>query len=329
MRTHDVVVAEDVWGPAFDALSRRYTVLSDPELWKEPERLHEALRDARALVVRNRTSVDASLLGSARNLEVVARAGVGLDNIDLAAAQSCGVTVVSPRGANARSVAEYTVGAALALVREFIGQDRAVRAGAWDRRPGRELAGGTWGILGAGSTGLAVARLARELGMSVIGYDPYVDGTHADIAAVGLELTSLETVCDRSDVISIHLPSTPDTDNLIDRRLLKTMRPTAVLVNAARGEVIDETALADALERGELFGAALDVRAVEPPIVSRLERLDNTLLTPHIAGITAQSQLRITQALADDIDSLLSGGVAQHAVTMPVCASDPVPEVSP
>lgn len=314
MSRPDVIIPEDVWGEPFEELSREVSVLADPELWMDRARLGRLLRHAKALVIRNRTTVDSELLQAAPQLQIVARAGVGLDNINLAAANERGVVVVSPRGANARSVAEYTIGAALALMRGLVPHDHAVRAGRWDRHAGRELAGRTWGVLGAGATGLAVARHAREFEMRVLAYDPYVDSDHPDFIAAGVKLAPLDTVCASADVVSIHLPATPETIGLVDQRLLKLLGSGAIVINVGRGEVIDEHVLTDFLERGELAGAALDVRATEPPTVGRLERLHNVLLTPHIAGITEESQARIVAALVDDIRSVLAGGEASFAV---------------
>ncbi|MFC7406409.1 NAD(P)-dependent oxidoreductase [Georgenia alba] len=314
VRGDDIVISEDVWGEPLAALGREHTVLADADLWSDRTRLLRALRDARALVVRNRTTVDAELIAAAPQLQVVARAGVGLDNIDVAAADRRGVVVVSPRGANARSVAEYTVGAALALVRGLLEHDRAVRAGGWDRPAGRELAGRTWGVLGVGSTGLAVAELARAFGMPVLGHDPYVSADSPTVIASGVRLVDLETLCRDAHVISIHLPGGPQTAGLVDRRLMTLMGPDTYLINVGRGEVVDEEALAHMLGSGDLAGAALDVRRAEPPAPGELERLEGTLLTPHVAGITEESQHRIVLALAEDIRSVLAGRAAACAV---------------
>jgi phosphoglycerate dehydrogenase-like enzyme len=251
--------------------------------------------------------VDAAVLAAASELQVVGRAGVGLDNIDMAAADARGVVVVSPVGANALSVAEHAVGLAIALARGIVRSDRGIRRGEWSRDPGFELAGRTWGVLGAGATGRAVARLARLLGMEAIGYDPYA-------VAGDLRLASLDEVVTSSDVLSIHLPATATTQGMVDARLLESMRPGSLLVNVGRGEVVDEEALVAALHKGIPAGAALDVRASEPPEPGELERMDNVILTPHIAGITVESQARIGDVLVRDIRAVLSGGVAESAV---------------
>ncbi len=310
----DVVVAEDVWGADFDRLASRHRVLHDPDLWRDADRLRAALDGARALVVRNRTRVTADLLDAAAALLVVARAGVGLDNIDLEAARSRGVVVVSPRGANSVSVAEHTLALALAIARSVVVCDGEVRAGGWNRRTGRELAGGVWGLLGAGATAIEVARRVRALDMTPIAYDPYADPTDPGLAASGLRLAALDEVRSQADVLSLHVPANDETRGLVDAGFLRRMKPGAILVNVARGELVDEAALHDALTDGTIAGAGLDVRATEPPEPGPLERLDNVVLTPHVAGLTQESQDRIGAVLAADVARLLAGEPARHAV---------------
>lgn len=309
-----VAVVEDVWGEPFDALGTRLRIRREPTAWAEPRLLHEAAAGAAALVVRNRTRVTRELLAALPRLQVVARAGAGLDNIDLAAADECGVVVVAARGANATSVAEYSLGAALALARRTVPLDLLTRAGSWKRRPGRELSGGTWGLLGLGATGRATARAARALDMAVVAHDPYVRPDDPLVAGYGIRLAGPEETAAAADVLSVHLPATPHTRGMVGARLLSLMRPGALLVSVGRGGTVDEEALADALAGGRLGGAALDVRTAEPPCRGRLEDLDNVLLTPHVAGITEQSQRRIAGMLAEDIDRVLSGRAAAHAV---------------
>ncbi len=307
--TQTVLVLENVWGAPLAELEPDMHLIraAGPEDLR-PE--HAARIDA--LLVRNRTTVDAELLDRFGSLAIVARAGVGLDNIDVPAADERGVVVVAPHGANAASVAEHAVGLALALARTVVPLDRSTRAGNWDRRPGRELGGGTWGLLGAGATGLATAAIARGLGMRVVAFDPYADT--ASLAERGVTATDLEEVASRSDVVSCHLPATEETTGLVGDRFLHLMSPTALLVNVGRGEVVDEAALVAALRSGAIAGAALDVRASEPPRTGELETLDNVILTPHVAGITHQSQERILTALAGEIRTVLAGGTARLAV---------------
>ena len=304
-----VVVAEGVWGAPLEQLARVHDVVRLDATDTSPA-LDDGLAGATALVVRNRTRVTRELLEAHPGLRVVARAGVGLDNIDLAAADDTGTVVLSPRGANARSVAEHALGLALAVQRHVVALDRQCRAGAWDRRPGRELLGGTWGIVGAGATGRACAEIATALGMRVVAHDPYADP--ADLG--GLELGDLRSVAAAADVLSIHLPGGAETTGLVDDALLAVMKPTAILLNLGRGEIVDEDALVRALQEGRLAGAGLDVRATEPPVTGVLETLPTVVLTPHVAGLTEQSQQRITQVLADELSTVLGGGTATAAV---------------
>ena len=192
--------------------------------------------------------------------------------------------------------------------------DFAVREGGWERKPGRELSGGTWGLVSAGATARATARLARALGMTVVAHDPHIDPSLPELDELGIQLTSLDEVVAASDVLSVHLPSTPETRHLIGARLISLMRPDAILINVGRGEVVDEEALADALDNGHLYGAGLDVREQEPPGDSRLHTMANVVLTPHVAGITGQAQARIGALLCSDIDNVLNGEEAKHAV---------------
>lgn len=308
----EVLVTEGVWSPALESLSTRRAVSrvagGDEALPAEP------LAQCRALVVRNRTMVDAALLGAAPNLQIVARAGVGLDNLDLPALDAAGVVAVAPLGANAPSVAEHAIASALAMAKGLVDLDASTRGGAWDRSPRRELAGGVWGLLSAGMTARATAALARGLGMTVIAYDPYVDAADPRMAEAGIRLGSLDEVLAQADVLSVHLPATAETTGLLNADALAKMKPHAYLINVGRGEVIDEDALVDALEGGHLGGAALDVRAQEPPKTGRLETAPRTLLTPHVAGITGAAQQRIGEVLVREIDLVLDGQAATASV---------------
>lgn len=306
----DVLVVEDVWGEPFEALARDHRVRRRPDAWRDVAQVRTEVASARALVVRNRTRVDAALLDAAPHLQVVARAGVGLDNIDLLAADERGVVVVAPFGANAISVAEHTIALALSLTRELGQHDQAVRAGRWERRPGHDLSGRTWGVVGAGATGRAVGRLAAAFGMRVLGYDPYVPPGVA--GAAGIELRDLSEVLADADVVSVHLPGSGETRGLLNADAFALMRPGALLISVGRGEVIDESALADALGSGRLAGAGLDVRVQEPPSPGPLDDLPNVVFTPHVAGITVESQERIAAILAEDIRAVLGGSPAAH-----------------
>jgi D-3-phosphoglycerate dehydrogenase/(S)-sulfolactate dehydrogenase len=303
-----ILISEDVWGAPFQALEGSFPILRNDDLWNNPEELKSSLKDATALVVRNRTKVTADVIAAAPKLKVIARAGVGLDNIDIKAADAAGVVVVAGLGANAVSVGELTLGLALALLRNVPGHDVATRNGGWVRTPGRELSGLTWGLLGCGATGLATAKLLQGFGCPVLGYDPYAKNVP------GVELTTFEDVLKRSDVVSIHMPSTPETNGSINAASLALMKSDAIIVNVGRGEVINEADLMAALKAKTIAGAALDVRAQEPPTKGDMEEIPNLILTPHVAGITSQSQLRINEILTSNIQLVLNSKAATHAV---------------
>lgn len=303
-----ILISEDVWGAPFQALEGSFPIIRNDDLWSNPEELKASLKDVTALVVRNRTKVTAEIIAAAPKLKVIARAGVGLDNIDIKAADAAGVVVVAGLGANAVSVGELTLGLALALLRNVPGHDVATRDGGWVRTPGRELSGLTWGLLGCGATGLATAKLLQGFGCSVIGYDPYAKNLS------NIELTTFEDVLKRSDVVSIHMPSTAETNGSINATSLALMKPDAIIVNVGRGEVINEADLMAALKAKTIAGAALDVRAQEPPVKGEMETIPNLILTPHVAGITKESQLRINQILTSNIELVLNSKPATHAV---------------
>ena len=303
-----ILISEDVWGTPFQKLEGSFPITRNDDLWNKPEELKASLKDATALVVRNRTKITAEIIAAAPKLKVIARAGVGLDNIDIKAADAAGVVVVAGLGANAVSVGELTLGLALALLRNVPGHDVATRNGGWVRTPGRELSGLTWGLLGCGATGLATAKLLQGFGCSLIGYDPYAKNL------ANIELTTFEDVLKRSDVVSIHMPSTAETNGSINATSLALMKPDAIIVNVGRGEVINEADLMAALKAKTIAGAALDVRAQEPPVKGEMEEIPNLILTPHVAGITKESQLRINQILTSNIELVLNSKPATHAV---------------
>lgn len=276
-------------------------VLYDAALVDDPPRLRAALADARALIVRNRTQVREELLASAPRLTVVGRLGVGLDNIDLAACKARGVAVHPASGANDLAVAEYVITAALVLLRGAWLASADVAGGAWPRMAlvGRELSGKRLGLVGYGAIARETASRARALGMHVDAYDPYLPPDHA--AWHDAQRCSLEQLLAGSDVVSLHVPLTAETRHLIDARALARMKRDAILVNAARGGVVDEAALAGALREKRLGGAALDVFEREPldaAAGARFAGVPNLLLTPHIAGVTVESNVRVSEVTA-------------------------------
>ncbi|MEW1647208.1 hydroxyacid dehydrogenase [Streptomyces sp. NPDC091219] len=256
--------------------------------------LFAALSDADALIVRSGTRVDAEALDRAPRLRIVGRAGVGLDNVDTVTAAERGIAVVNAPDSNTVSVAELTVGLILASVRHIAAAARSLAAGEWRRADftGLELAGRTAGIVGYGRVGRQVARRLAAFDMRILVHDPYTDtGTIGD----GVRLTGLDELLATSDVVTLHLPKTPSTAGLIGARELSLMRSTAYLVNTARGGIVDETALLEALRAGRPAGAALDVFATEPPGASPLLALPNVLGIPHLGAGTPDAQLRAGQ----------------------------------
>lgn len=304
-----IVVSEFMDEPAVARLAAAFDVAYRPALVDDRAALHEAVHTADALIVRNRTQVDAALLGSAPRLRVVGRLGVGLDNIDLPACAARGIDVIPATGANALAVAEYVVCAAMLLLRGLVAATPAVAAGAWPRAAlsnGRELAGKTLGVVGFGSIGRQVARLARGLGVTVIAHDPGIATDAPCWKDEHVSRHALPALLGAADVVTLHVPLVPATRHLLDAAGLAGMKQGAILVNTARGGVIDEQALADALRSGHLGGAALDVFETEPlPAGSPLGGCPNLLLTPHVAGVTAESNARVSALIADRVAAAL------------------------
>ncbi len=315
----DIILTEQIIDPSIDELARRYDVVTQPELWRDRDALRERVKDARAIMVRNMTLVDRSVIDAAPNLRVVGRIGVGLDNLDLRALSERGIVVCYPPEENAVSVAEHVFAMLLSFARRIPAADRSAREGKWERARfiGFELAGKTMGILGLGRIGFRVAVRARAFGMRVLAYDPYIVSQHAAVTETGTELAPLETVLRESDVITCHLPLTDETRGLINAERLGWMKPTAILINTSRGPAIHEADLAEALRAGKLGGALLDVREKEPPERGPLDALPNVLLTPHIASWTEESLHRVISTVAADVDRVLSGQPARSFANFP------------
>ncbi|HKW77569.1 MAG TPA: hydroxyacid dehydrogenase, partial [Candidatus Limnocylindria bacterium] len=263
--------------------------------------------DADALVVRSETKVTARVLDAAPRLQVVGRAGVGVDNIDVDAATRRGVYVVNAPTGNIVAVAELTVALMLALFRDLPAADAHVRGGQWKRGQfiGREARGKTLGLVGLGRIGSEVAKRAAALEMRLLAHDPYATETKAQ--SLGVTLVGLDQLLTESDVITLHAPLTPETSGLIGRDAIARMKRGAYLVNAARGELVDEAALSAALAEGRLGGAALDVFAQEPPQASAILAAPRTVLTPHIAGSTAEAQVNVAVDVARQVLDVLAG----------------------
>lgn len=305
----DIVITEFMDAPSVARLAERFDTVYDPDLVENPPHIPPLLTGARALVVRNRTRVTDEMLGAGPKLRIVGRLGVGLDNIDMAAAKARGVPVVPATGANDDSVAEYVIAMALHLLRDAYTASADVAAGTWPRTRliGREVSGKILGLVGYGAIARKTAVRARALGMAIAAYDPFVPAADPAWAEAARHET-LAGLLAVSDAVSLHVPLTDTTRHLIDTAALAAMRPGAVLINAARGGVVDEPALAAALKDGRLAGAALDVFETEPLSAAAgavFAGCPNLVLTPHVAGVTEESNARVGAVIADAVIAAL------------------------
>ena len=297
----DIVISEFMDQAAIDTVLRERDVLYDPKLVDDKERLYAALADCRALLVRNRTQVRGPLLKAAPRLKVVGRLGVGLDNIDVEACAARNIIVRPASGANDLSVAEYVITAALLLRRRAWFATGRLAAGEWPRMEliGGELSGARLGLIGFGAIARLTATKAAALGMTVAAYDPFLPPDSA--AWLNVTRQSFEEILSGCDVVSLHTPLTPQTRRMLDASALRRMRSGAILINAARGGIVDESALAAALSGGHLGGAALDVFETEPlsaAAAAVFQGIPNLILTPHIAGVTEESNVRVSDVTA-------------------------------
>lgn len=300
-----VVITEFMDTPAVDRLRAAHDVLYDPQLVDDPVRLHAEAAGADVLIVRNRTQVRGELLAALQRCRVVGRLGVGLDNIDVPGCEARGMQVIPATGANAASVAEYVIGTAMLLLRGAYQSTAEVAAGRWPRTAlsnGRELGGKTLGLIGFGAIGQLTARLARGMGMQVLAFDAMMAADHPAYAAAGVQCVALDTLIAQADVVSLHVPLVEGTRGLLNARRIDAMKAGAVLVNTARGGIVDEVAVAEALRQGRLGGAALDVFDAEPlKQAPHFEGCPNLVLTPHIAGVTTESNERVSSLIADKV----------------------------
>lgn len=308
----NIVITEFMDTPAIDALRGEFDVRYEPDLVDRRADLLQAVAGADALIVRNRTKVNEEVLAAGTQLKAVGRLGVGLDNIDVPACEKRGIKVLPATGANARAVAEYVVAAALMLLRGAYHASAEVAGGSWPRNAlsnGREVNERTLGVVGFGGIGRLAARLAQGLDMRVAAYDPMLGPDDAVWKETGVQPLSLEALLARADVVTLHIPLTNATRNLFDAGRIAGMKDGAVLINTARGGVVDEAALAQALRSGKLAGAAIDVFDAEPlPAGSPLAGIPNLLLTPHIAGLSEEANTRVSDMVAQRVAQALKQG---------------------
>ncbi|MEM7268824.1 MAG: hydroxyacid dehydrogenase [Pseudomonadota bacterium] len=293
-----IVISEFLNEAALSGFPDTWSVHYDPLLVDDRSAFLELLSGADALIVRNRTQVNEELLAAAPALKAVGRLGVGLDNIDMAACAAKDVAVHPATGANTLSVAEYVISSALSLTRGSYDAKGAMLSGDWPRGAlmGGEVSGRTMGLWGYGAIARAVAERTSALGMNTIAHDPFLPAD--DTSWKGAERVSADALLERSDVLSLHVPLTDETRGMIGAEAIASMKSTAILINTARGGVVDETVLADALKAGSLGGAALDVFVEEPltaEAAAKFEGCPNLILTPHIAGVTIEGNVRVSE----------------------------------
>ncbi|MCB1245649.1 MAG: phosphoglycerate dehydrogenase [Acidimicrobiia bacterium] len=314
-----VVVAESIAEAGIDTLRQGCDVRD--LVGADRSEVLAALKDASALIVRSATTVDREMIEAAPQLEVVGRAGIGVDNIDIDAATEHGVMVVNAPNANTISAAEHTMALLLAQVRRVAEADASLREGRWDRTKfqGVELHGKTLGVLGLGKIGTLVAQRASAFGMTIVAYDPYVSADRA--RRLGVEMLRLEDVLAVSDILTIHLPRTPETENLINATTIASMKDGVRIINVARGGIVNESELAEALQSGKVAGAAVDVFDVEPKTDSPLFGIPQVTVTPHLGASTVEAQDKAGTAVAQAVAEALSGQLVLSAVNLDLGAT--------
>jgi D-3-phosphoglycerate dehydrogenase len=322
-----IVVAEKMSASAIDLLREpTWTVITPEQI---DGKLAEHLQTADALIVRSAVQVNAALLEHAPKLRVIGRAGVGVDNIELEAATRKGIAVMNTPGGNAVAVAEHTIGVMLAMARYVCRANELMHAGKWEKKSlqGSELRGKTLGIVGLGKIGMEVAKRARVFGMEVVGHDPFVSAAVAK--EQGIRLATMDEIYAVADYLTLHVGLTPQTTGMINAESLKKMKKGVRLVNCARGELVNEAALAEAIQSGHVAAASLDVFSEEPLKNSPFTSMDNVILTPHIGGSTHEAQEAVGQQIAMQVKEYLKHGVIQNAVNVPSVSQDEYLEISP
>jgi D-3-phosphoglycerate dehydrogenase / 2-oxoglutarate reductase len=323
-----IVVAEKISADGMKALAAEtgWTVITPDQYTTNPD---QHLHDADALIVRSAVKADKAMIAKAPQLKVIGRAGVGVDNVDVEAATSRGVVVMNTPGANAVAVAEHTIGLMIALARMTPRADETTRAGKWEKKSlqGTQLFRKTLGIVGLGRIGVEVAARAAAMGMRVVAFDPFVSQQTAH--ALGVELTSLDGLYAASDYITLHVGLNEQTTGMINRESIAKMKRGVRIVNCARGELVREDELAEALNSGQVGGAAVDVFTVEPPKNTPLLSAKNLIATPHIGGSTDEAQAAVGTQIAAQVREFLKSGVAQNAVNLPSLSDKEFAQLSP
>ena len=322
-----VLVAEPVAHEGVELLRAQHEV--DERYGLSHDELCAILSDYDALIVRSQVQVDADVIAAGTRLAVIGRAGVGVDNVDLEAATRAGIVVVNAPTGNTIAAAEHTLALLYGVARRIAPADASVRRGEWKRAQftGLELRGRTLGIIGLGKIGQAIAVRARAMEMTVLGVDPYITAEAA--ANHGVELIELDELLARSDVVTVHVPLTRATRGLIGREAISKMKPGSIVLNVARGGIVDEAAVSEALRSGQLGGAGIDVFEQEPPTDSPLLDAPNSLLTPHLGASTAEAQVLVSEEVAVQIIDVLDGRSARYAVNAPLLTPETARAIAP
>jgi (S)-sulfolactate dehydrogenase len=324
-----VLVADDLSSQAVSIL-RAAGLEVDVKVGLKPDELLAIVGQYDALAVRSATKVTAKVLDAGTRLKVVGRAGVGVDNVDLPAATRRGVVVMNTPGGSATTVAELALAMILSLSRHVAAATASVKAGKWEKKrfQGHELAGRTLGVVGIGNIGSVLVDRCLAMKMKVIAYDPFISPEAA--SKLGVRLVALEALWGEADVISLHVPLTDQTRHMVNADTLARMKPTTLLVNCARGGIVDEQALAAALSAGRLGGAALDVFEEEPARADHpLLKLDNVVLTPHLGASTEEAQAAVAVAIAEQLADYLKTGAVKNAVNVPSLAAEVLAQLGP
>ena len=304
-----ILITEFMDENSVNKLKQKYKVIYDPSLADRQDEILSKMNGVSAIIVRNRTQITENILKNSPDLVCVGRLGVGLDNIDIGSCKDHDVTVYPATGANTNSVVEYVISTALVLLRGAYLKNDEMISGDWPRQEssGDEISGKHLGLIGFGEIAQKTSTIAKYLGMSVSAYDPFLKEDH--IAWKNIENQDLDSLLQSSDIISIHTPLNKGTQHLINEKKLSLLKPSAILINAARGGIVDEVALAKILNEGKIKGAALDVFENEPLDRNHgqlFKGLKNVILTPHIAGVTFESNIRVSEMIADCVDTHLS-----------------------
>ena len=326
--TLKIVVADDLPASALELLRAEGWEV-DARTGRAPDQLATDLSTAEAIVVRSATKVTKALIDAAPRLRAIARAGTGVDNVDVPAASARGIVVMNAPGANSISVAELAMGQILALARHLPGADAAMKQGKWEKKKflGEEVRDKTLGLAGLGRIGQEVARRARAFGMRIIAHDPFISEQAA--ADLGVELVTLDDLFARADYLSLHMPSNANTRKLVNAERLAKAKKGIRIVNTARGDLIDEAALADAIESGQVGGAALDVFEKEPTVDHRLQMLERVVASPHIAASTREGQELVGLETLTALRDFLKSGVIRNAVNFPSIPAEEFARLQP